>query len=152
MKTLSNISMTQWNWMKPSEIKIGDVFLINMNKANGVVPKPGDDNRDKYFIVLGFDGEGNIYGGVIFNSYMNMNLPPMIRLMQHPIAGESYGFLSHDSYVDCSSIKKVKKIKLLKSSYLGSLRENDINLICDKIGRNRRISKFELERFGLVES
>lgn len=41
--------------MKPSEIKIGDVFRITMNKANGVVPKPGDTSRDKYFVVLGFD-------------------------------------------------------------------------------------------------
>ena len=39
--------------MKPSEIKIGDVFRITMNKANGVTPKPGDANRDKYFVVLG---------------------------------------------------------------------------------------------------
>lgn len=47
--------------MKPSEIKIGDVFRITMNKANGVTPKPGDANRDKYFVVLGFDNKGNAY-------------------------------------------------------------------------------------------
>lgn len=137
--------------MKLSEIKIGDVFLIKMNKANGIIPKPGDDSRDKYFIVLGFDDDGNVYGGVIFNSLINLNLPPMIQLMQCPISGEDYHFLSHDSYVDCSSIKKVKRLKLLKSAYLGSLEEKDITLVCDKIKNNSRISKAELKRFGLID-
>ena len=88
--------------MKPSEIKIGDVFFVTMNKANGVVPKPGDTSRDKFFVVLGFDNDGNVYGGVIFNSFINMNLPLNVRAMQHLIKGESYDFLSYDSYIDCS--------------------------------------------------
>jgi hypothetical protein len=136
--------------MKPSEIKIGDVFRITMNKANGVMPKPGDANRDKYFVVLGFDNKGNAYGGVIFNSYINMKLPPLVQAMQHPVKGKDYDFLSYDSYIDCSSIKTVKKIKLLKSSYLGSLAEEDVSTVCDKIKNNSRISKFELRRFGLL--
>jgi len=137
--------------MKPSEIKIGDVFCVTMNKANGVVPKPGDTSRDKFFVVLGFDNDGNVYGGVIFNSFINMNLPPNVRAMQHLIKGESYDFLSYDSYIDCSSIKIVKKNKLLKSTSLGTLDEEDINLVCDKIKSNSRINKAELKRFGLID-
>ncbi len=137
--------------MKPSEIKIGDVFCVTMNKANGVVPKPGDTSRDKFFVVLGFDNDGNVYGGVIFNSFINMNLPPNVRAMQHLIKGESYDFLSYDSYIDCSSIKIVKKNKLLKSTSLGTLEEKDITLVCDKIKSNSRINKAELKRFGLID-
>ncbi len=137
--------------MKPSEIKIGDVFFVTMNKANGVVPKPGDTSRDKFFVVLGFDNDGNVYGGVIFNSFINMNLPLNVRAMQHLIKGESYDFLSYDSYIDCSSIKIVKKNKLLKSTSLGTLDEEDINLVCDKIKSNSRINKAELKRFGLID-
>lgn len=136
--------------MKPSEIKIGDVFRITMNKANGVIPKPGDTSRDKYFVVLGFDNEGNVYGGVIFNSFINMNLPPFIQVMQHPVKGKDYEFLSHDSYIDCSSIKTVKKSKLLKSISLGSLGTEDVSTVCRKIKSNTRISKLELKRFGLL--
>ncbi|GAE22543.1 hypothetical protein [Bacteroides pyogenes] len=136
--------------MKPSEIKIGDVFRITMNKANGVVPKPGDTSRDKYFVVLGFDDDGNVYGGVIFNSYININLPPFVQAMQHPVKGKDYEFLSHDSYIDCSSIKAVKKNKLLKSSSLGTLNTEDISSVCEKIKHNSRISKIELKRFGLL--
>ena len=136
--------------MKPSEIKIGDVFCVTMNKANGVVPKPGDTSRDKFFVVLGFDNDGNVYGGVIFNSFINMNLPPNVRAMQHLIKGESYDFLSYDSYIDCSSIKIVKKNKLFKSTNLGTLEKKDITLVCDKIKSNSRINKAELKRFGLI--
>lgn len=136
--------------MKPSEIKIGDVFRITMNKANGIVPKPGDTSRDKYFVVLGFDDDGNVYGGVIFNSYININLPPFVQAMQHPVKGKDYEFLSHDSYIDCSSIKAVKKNKLLKSSSLGTLNTEDISSVCEKIKHNSRISKIELKRFGLL--
>ena len=136
--------------MKPSEIKIGDVFRITMNKSNGVVPKPGDTSRNKYFVVLGFDDDGNVYGGVIFNSYININLPPFVQAMQHPVKGKDYEFLSHDSYIDCSSIKAVKKNKLLKSSSLGTLNTEDISSVCEKIKHNSRISKIELKRFGLL--
>ncbi|ERI86406.1 hypothetical protein HMPREF1981_00916 [Bacteroides pyogenes F0041] len=136
--------------MKPSEIKIGDVFRITMNKANGVVPKPGDTSRNKYFVVLGFDDDGNVYGGVIFNSYININLPPFVQAMQHPVKGKDYEFLSHDSYIDCSSIKAVKKNKLLKSSSLGTLNTEDVSSVCEKIKHNSRISKIELKRFGLL--
>ena len=107
--------------------------------------------RDKFFVVLGFDNDGNVYGGVIFNSFINMNLPPNVRVMQHLIKGESYDFLSYDSYIDCSSIKIVKKNKLLKSTSLGTLEEKDITLVCDKIKSNSRINKAELKRFGLID-
>ena len=136
--------------MKPSEVKQGDVFRITMNQANGIIPKPGDDSRDKYFVVIGFDQEGNIYGGVIFNSYINLKLPPFVQTMQYPIQKDTYGFLSHDSYIDCSSIKIVKKIKLLKSPSLGRLNEGDLSALYDKIKCNTRISKIELRKFGII--
>ena len=136
--------------MKPSEVKTGDVFRITMNQANGITPKAGDDSRDKYYVVLGFDNEGNVYGGVIFNSYINIKLPPYVQAMQCFINKKQYAFLSHDSYIDCSSIKVVKKLKLLKSTYLGSLFDEDLSAILDKIKINTRITKIELRRFGIV--
>lgn len=135
--------------MKYLEIKIGDVFYVTMNKANGVIPKAGDSSRNKFFVVLGFDSEGNVYGGVIFNSYININLPPFVRNMQHLISGNNYKFLSHDSYIDCSSIKIIKKNKLLKSVYHGALTGDDIEMVIQKIKGNHRISRFELKRFGI---
>ena len=40
-------------------IEIGNVYRIQMDKSNGITPKPGDTSRNKFFVVLGFDEEGN---------------------------------------------------------------------------------------------
>ena len=136
--------------MKPADINVGDVFRITLNKANGIIPKKGDETRDKFFVVLGFDEEGNIYGGVIFNSLLNLNLPPYIQAMQHPIKRDNYGFLLHDSYIDCSSIKTVRKAKLLKSLHLGLLKNEDLTNVISKIKSNSKISKMELRRFKII--
>lgn len=136
--------------MKPADVNAGDIFRVTMNRANGITPPKGDESRDKFFVVLGFDDDGNVYGGVIFNSLMNLNLPPFIQTMQYAIKKDSYGFLAHDSYIDCSAIKSVRKTKLLKSTYLGTLKATDMNDIITKIKGNSRISKIELKRFGII--
>lgn len=78
-------------------------------------------------------------------------MPPFIQAMQHPVKGNSYDFLSHDSYIDCSSIKTMRKNKLLKCRKLGALEEDDIKAVSCKIRNNSRISTAELKRFGLIE-
>lgn len=44
--------------------EIGDVFLINLTREEGITPKTGDNTINKFYIVLGFDEYGNAYGGV----------------------------------------------------------------------------------------
>jgi len=46
-------------------VDVGDVFLVEMDRSDGITPKDGDETRKKFFVVLGFDDEGNAYGGVI---------------------------------------------------------------------------------------
>ena len=41
-------------------IKIGHVYRMRMDESNGIKPKLGDSFRNKYFVVLGFDDEGNV--------------------------------------------------------------------------------------------
>ena len=43
-------------------INVGDVYLLNLDPSNGITPKNNDATRNKYFIVLGFDNEGNVIG------------------------------------------------------------------------------------------
>lgn len=33
-------------------IEIGNVYRIQMDKSNGIIPKPGDTSRNKFFVVL----------------------------------------------------------------------------------------------------
>lgn len=58
-----------------NDVQLGDVYKIELSKADGIIPKNGYNTRYKFFVVLGFDEQGNIYGGILFNSKINQNLP-----------------------------------------------------------------------------
>lgn len=46
-----------------NNIKVGDVYMLTLDGSNGITPKNGDNTRDKFFVVLGFDENGDIIGG-----------------------------------------------------------------------------------------
>lgn len=54
-----------------NHINVGDVYLLNLDPSNGITPKNDDASRNKFFIVLGFDKEGNVIGGLVINSKIN---------------------------------------------------------------------------------
>ena len=54
------------------EVRLGDVYKIELSKADGIIPKNGYDTRKKFFVVLGFDEQGNVYGGILFNSKITL--------------------------------------------------------------------------------
>lgn len=34
------------------EVRLGDVYKIELSRADGIIPKNGYDTRDKFFVVL----------------------------------------------------------------------------------------------------
>lgn len=86
------------NELLQSNINIGDVHLLNLDRTNGITPKNGDVTRNKFFIVLGFDNEGNVIGGLVINSKINHNLPPTVTDYQLPITIKQCPFLQHNSF------------------------------------------------------
>jgi hypothetical protein len=132
-----------------STIETGNVFRIDMDKNDGITPKPGDDSRNKYFVVLGFDSEGNVYGGVIFNTNINQNLALDIRDLHMPINHTKYDFLKHRCFVDCSRLKTASPNKLLKGQYLGNIDEEDLSLITGAVKSSPRETRAHLALFGL---
>lgn len=87
-------------------VQIGDIYLIKADETNDITPKDGMSYRPKYYVVLGFDNNGNVYGGVVFDSDINRDyVPPMLTEFFLPIKKEEYSFLTHDSYIDCSKLK-----------------------------------------------
>lgn len=130
-------------------ISVGDVYEITMDKTNGIVPKPGDLSRDKYFIVLGYDGNDIIYGGVIINSNINANLPPHIKMLHMRISASKYKFLQHNSYVDCAQLKTVSPHKFGTWNYLGCIDDDDVKLIVGTIKESPRENKAHLSAFGI---
>lgn len=130
-------------------IKIGDVFRIKMDKKNGIIPKKGDDSRNKFFIVLGFDSNGNVYGGVIINSNINQRVPQSIKDWQMPIKCSDYQFLEHDSFVDCSRLMCANANKFATWNYLGIIKSVDIELIIATIKESPNETAKRLDMFGL---
>lgn len=134
------------------EIKIGSVYRMKLNQEDGVIPKKGDNSRNKYFIVLGIDEENNVIGHVLINSNLNSALPQTLRDLQYPLSCEDYAFLQGQSrYVDCSDLKKMTKTRfyhLYKGVY-GEVNEEEIELIKGALKDAKTISPKDLKRFGI---
>ena len=130
-------------------IEIGNVYRIQMDKSNGITPKPGDTSRNKFFVVLGFDEEGNIYGGVIINSNINQRVPDSVKDWQMPIKQSRYKFLDYDSFVDCSKLKCTSIDKFGKWQFIGTILQEDIELIIGTIKESPNETPEHLALFGL---
>ncbi len=137
------------NDIAKNTVHIGDVYRIKMDKTNGITPKKGDDSRNKFFIVLGFDSYGNVYGGVIINSNINQRVPQSIKDWQMPIKCSDYPFLEHDSFVDCSRLKCANSNKFNTWKYLGFMKQEDVELIIGTIKESPNETTGHLAIFGL---
>ena len=131
-------------------VKIGDVYYIEMSQTDGITPKDGYNTRDKFFVVLGFDCQGNIYGGVVINSNINQHLPTIVKQYHMPILCEKYEFLSYDSFVNCSQLMTATPAKLLQGDKVGEIQKEDINLIIATVCDYPNANKEKLRRFGLL--
>lgn len=130
-------------------IKVGDVYEMAMTEANGIKPKAGAASRDKYFIVLGFDSNDVVYGGVIINSQINKNLPSHLKMFHMPISQLKYPFLRYDSFVDCLRLKVAFPRKFKEWNYLGHVDDYDLELIVGTVKESPVESSERLTLFGL---
>ena len=133
------------------KIKVGNVSLINLDQQNGITPKNGDLTRDKFFIVLGFDNEGNVIGGLVINSKINYNLPLSVTDYQLPIKVEQCPFLKYNSFVNCSKIIVANKAKFTKNTYRGVISDPEfIDLLINTVKESPTVNTKLLKRFGLI--
>lgn len=139
------------NELLRSNINIGDVHLLNLDPTNGITPKNGDAARNKFFIVLGFDNEGNVIGGLVINSKINYNLPPTVTDYQLPITVKQCPFLQHNSFVNCSKIIVAKRTKFNKDTYRGEISDAELmKLITDTVKESPTVSRKQLKDFGII--
>ena len=136
--------------MMRSTVSIGDVFLIEMDESDGITPKDGDDYRHKYFVVLGFDGMGNVYGGVVINSRINQHMSPIVQQYQMPISCTKYPFLKYNSFVNCSRLKTAPLTKLTNGKFLGVVEKEDVTLIIETVRTSPHERANRLRQFGLI--
>lgn len=139
------------NELSRSTISVGDVHLLNLDPTNGITPKDGDVSRNKFFIVLGFDDEGNVIGGLVINSKINYNLPSAITDYQIPITVKQCPFLQHNSFVNCSKIIVAKRTKFNKNTYRGEISDSEVmRRIVDTVKESPTINRKQLKDFGII--
>lgn len=132
-------------------INIGDVHLLVLDKSNGITPKDGKETRDKFFIVLGFDKDGNVIGGLVINSNINSNLPSVITDYLLPITVEQCPFLKHKSFINCSQLKTANRNKFNKTTYRGEIKDEDLmSQIIKTVKESPTSNKKMLENFGII--
>ena len=134
-----------------NSINIGDVHLLNLDQNNGITPKSGNTTRNKFFIVLGFDNEGNVIGGLVINSKINYQLPPSVTDYQLPVSVEQFPFLEHNSFINCSKIIVAKRSKFNKTTYRGEISDTEMmELIINTVKESPTVNKMQLKEFGIV--
>jgi hypothetical protein len=131
-------------------VDVGDVFLVELDSNDGIRPKDGAATRHKYFVVLGFDNEGNAYGGVIINSHINQRMDQVVKDYHMPIKSTKYSFLRYDSFVDCLTLKTAPVAKLETGKYSGRIDDDDIKLIMGALKESPREKIARLKRFGII--
>lgn len=130
-------------------VNVGDVYLVELDRSNGITPKDGDETRWKFFVVLGFDDEGNAYGGVIINSRINQQMEQVVKDYHMPINSSKYAFLKYDSFVDCLQIKTAPLAKLSSGRYKGKIDAEDTELIKGTLKNSPREKAARLRKFGI---
>lgn len=132
-------------------IEIGDIhFLKHLDKSNGITPKKGDASRDKFFVVLGFDEDGNVIGGVVINSRINYKLPYYITNYMMSITVEQFPFLNYNSFIDCSQLKICERGKFTRNTYRGSVPNKEmLELIMNTVKESPTANKQQLREFGI---
>lgn len=134
-----------------AKINVGDVHLLTLDQTNGITPKDGDATRHKFFIVLGFDGEGNVIGGLVINSKINHKLPSDITDYQLPITVKQCPFLHHNSFVNCSNIIVANKSKFNSGTYRGEISDPELReLIINTVKESPTVSRKQLKNFGII--
>lgn len=134
-----------------NSINIGDVHLLNLDQNNGITPKSGDTTRNKFFIVLGFDNEGNVIGGLVINSKINYKLPSSVTDYQLPVSVEQFPFLKHNSFINCSKIIVAKRSKFNKTTYRGEISDTEMmELIINTVKESPTVNKMQLKEFGII--
>lgn len=139
-----------------SVVRKGSVYRMRLTRKEGVIPKKeGDTDRNKYFIILGFDDAGNAIGFVLINTLIHKGLSIDLQRLQYPLYPQKYSFLKKIRYVDCSEIKSIQKDKFNSlfdsDKEFGLIDEEDMELIIECVKNSPVVTPKILKRFGIIK-
>lgn len=133
-------------------ISIGDVYRMELTGKEGVKgKKPGDESRNKFFIVLGIE-KGIAVGVILINTKINEGLIQSLKDLHYPLKASDYPFLTQDRFACCGELKSIDLsnfVKLFKSPK-GKMKPSDIEYIKEAVISSPKTTPKELKRFGLI--
>ncbi len=134
-----------------NSLKIGDVHMLVLDESNGITPKADDKTRNKFFVVLGFDKDGNVIGGLVINSNINPKLPTIITDYHLPVSTEQCPFLKHKSFVNCSRLITANRNKFDRNTYRGEIKDAELmGHIINTVKESPTANKKMLKDFGII--
>lgn len=134
----------------------GVVFRMHLGENEGVKGKnPGDEGRNKYFVVLGYDSEGYAIGFVLVDTVINPNLPQKRQKAHYKILASNNTFLNGvDRFVDCSDFKLISRKRFAelfgKEKAKGTINAADLVAVKKLTAEYEDASPKILKRFGLI--
>lgn len=132
-------------------INVGDVHMVVLDENDGITPKNGETTRNKFFVVLGFDANGNVIGGLVINSKLNPKLPSLVTDYYLPVTVKQCPFLQHDSFINCSVLIRANRQKFNKTTFRGTVSDADLmHQIVEAVKESPTANKKMLKDFGIV--
>lgn len=97
-----------------SSIKVGDIIYVLLDEEDGLTLKKGYKDRLKYIVIIGFTPEGVAVGALLINSKIDpSNHSKEFLNCQYPLQVRNYReILDYDSWLDCSDIFEISKLKI----------------------------------------
>lgn len=97
-----------------SSIKVGDIIYVPLDEEDGLILKDGYKERRKYIVIIGFTPEGIAVGALLINSEIDPSKRSQELLdCQYPLQARHYrDILDYDSWLDCSDIFEIPKLKI----------------------------------------
>ncbi|GHT30900.1 hypothetical protein AGMMS49574_11670 [Bacteroidia bacterium] len=132
-------------------ISPGEVYWMNLTPEEGVTPKEEDENRDKFFVVMGLSDE-QIVGFLLINTHINQNITEELQLLHYPVSEKKYPFLKKPRYIYCGELKEISREKFTSmfSSPIDKIKEDDMECIIQTLIKDSPIKPKILKRFHLI--
>lgn len=138
-----------------SIVEEGDVYRMRLDKREEIQGKDGADSRNKFFVVIGRDAEGNSFGFFVIDTGINKYLPEVRKQKHLLLLASKYPFLEgKDRYIDCSDFKIISKQRFAElfsaDKAKAKIEAADIERIKHEAVTYRNANKKRLKRFGLL--
>lgn len=149
------VALTKAEQVDLSLLKIGDIIYVSLDEEDGLILKGRFKDRNKYIVIIGFTPEGIAIGALLINSEIDSSKRTEELLnCQYPLIARNYrGILNYDSWLDCSDIFELSKLKIMekKGKLKGCLIPEDKERVIQFLKETDVFDNATKKRYGISE-